>query len=214
MDKKIIGNSPALPDLAGMAQHINAAARWRNLTLPTNLTAQLKALCHQIQQDRGPLQLQPKSIKGTCVLFSGPHGAGKTLAAEVIANELHLELYRIDLAAVVSKYIGETEKNLRKLFEAAQDAGVILFFDEADALFGKRTEVKDSHDRYANLEVRYLLQLIERYAGVVVLATNSNAALDSAFIRHLRKLRVLPFPQPDDRRSLQQNDSPSDTSAH
>jgi SpoVK/Ycf46/Vps4 family AAA+-type ATPase len=194
MDKKIIGDSAALPDLAGMAQHINAAASWANLALPQNLTAQLKALCHQVQLDRGPLNLKPASIKGTCALFSGPHGAGKTLAAEAIAHELHLELYRIDLEAVVSKYIGETEKNLRQLFDAAKDAGAILFFDEADALFGKRTEVKDAHDRYANLEVGYLLQLIADHAGVVILATNSNDALDDAFIRRLRNIVKLPFP--------------------
>jgi SpoVK/Ycf46/Vps4 family AAA+-type ATPase len=194
MDKKSIGDSTALPDLAGMAQHINAAARWANLALPQNLTAQLKALCNQIQQGREPLHLKSESVKGTCALFSGPHGTAKTLAAEAIANALHLELYRIDLEAVVSKHIGETEKNLRQLFDAAKDAGVILFFDEADALFGKRTEVKDAHDRYANLEVDYLLQLIADHTGVVILATNSNDALDSAFIRRLRNLIKLPFP--------------------
>ncbi len=194
MDKKIKGDSTALPDLAGMAQHINSAARWANLALPQNLTAQLKAFCNQVQQGREPLHLQSNSVKGACALFSGPHASGKTLAAEAIANALHLELYRIDLEAVVSKYIGETEKNLRKLFDAAKDAGVILFFDEADALFGKRTEVKDAHDRYANLEVSYLLQLIADHAGVVILATNSNAALDNAFIRRLRNIVTLPFP--------------------
>jgi len=199
MDKKIIGDSTALPDLAGMAQHINAAARWANLALPQNLTTQLKALCNQVQQGREPLNLKSKSVKGACALFSGPHGTGKTLAAEAIAHELHLELYRIDLEAVVSKYIGETEKNLRQLFDAAEHAGAILFFDEADALFGKRTEVKDAHDRYANLEVDYLLQLIAEHAGVVILATNSNDALDSAFIRGLRNIVQLSFPSAEAR---------------
>ena len=112
---------------------------------------------------------------GISVLFAGESGTGKTMAAEVIANDLRLLLYRIDLSAVVSKYIGETEKNLRRLFDAAEDGGAILFFDEADALFGKRSEVKDSHDRYANIEINYLLQRMESYRGLAILATNMKA---------------------------------------
>jgi SpoVK/Ycf46/Vps4 family AAA+-type ATPase len=119
------------------------------------------------------------------------------MAAEILANHLKLELYRIDLAGVVSKYIGETEKNLRKVFDAAEQAGAILFFDEADALFGKRTEVKDSHDRYANIEVNYLLQRMEEYRGLAILATNRKTALDRAFLRRLRFL--VDFPSPDAR---------------
>jgi SpoVK/Ycf46/Vps4 family AAA+-type ATPase len=116
------------------------------------------------------------------------------MAAEVIANELRLNLYRIDLSAVVSKYIGETEKNLRRLFDAAEDGGAILFFDEADAIFGKRSEVKDSHDRYANIEINYLLQRIEAYRGLAILATNMKSALDPAFMRRLRFIVNFPVP--------------------
>src|SRR5579863_6134235 len=123
---------------------------------------------------------------GISALFAGASGTGKTLAAEVLARELRLDLYRIDLSSVVSKYIGETEKNLRRVFDAAEDGGVILFFDEADALFGKRSEVKDSHDRYANIEINYLLQRMESYRGLAVLATNMKSALDAAFLRRIR----------------------------
>src|SRR5207244_1155068 len=121
-------------------------------------------------------------------------GPGRSMAAEVLAGHLCLDLYRIDLAGVVSKYIGETEKNLRKVFDAAEESGAILFFDEADALFGTRTEVKDSHDRYANIEINYLLQRMEEYRGLAVLATNRKAALDRAFLRRLRFLVDVPFP--------------------
>ena len=124
------------------------------------------------------------------------------MAAEILAHELHLDLYRIDLAGVVSKYIGETEKNLRRVFDAAEQAGAILFFDEADALFGKRTEVKDSHDRYANIEVNYLLQRMEEYRGLAILATNRKALLDQAFLRRLRFLVDFPFPDAADRRRI------------
>ena len=120
--------------------------------------------------------------------------ARKTLAAEVLANELRLDLYRIDLSQVVSKYIGETEKNLRRVFDAAEEGGAILLFDEADALFGKRSEVKDSHDRYANIEVSYLLQRMEAYRGLAILTTNMKSALDTAFLRRLRFIVQFPFP--------------------
>ena len=139
---------------------------------------------------------------GISALFAGESGTGKTMAAEVIANDLRLDLYRIDLSAVVSKYIGETEKNLRRLFDAAEDGGAILFFDEADALFGKRSEVKDSHDRYANIEINYLLQRMEAYRGLAILATNMKTALDSAFMRRLRFIVNFPFPAVADRRRL------------
>ena len=131
---------------------------------------------------------------GISALFAGESGTGKTMAAEVLANELHLDLYRIDLAAVVSKYIGETEKNLKRVFDAAEDSGAILLFDEADALFGKRSEVKDSHDRYANIEVSYLLQRMEAYRGLAILTTNLKNALDTAFLRRLRFVVQFPFP--------------------
>jgi SpoVK/Ycf46/Vps4 family AAA+-type ATPase len=116
------------------------------------------------------------------------------MAAEVLANELRLDLYRIDLSSVVSKYIGETEKNLRRVFDAAEEGGAILLFDEADALFGKRSEVKDSHDRYANIEVSYLLQRMEAYRGLAILTSNLKDALDTAFLRRIRFVVQFPFP--------------------
>jgi len=131
---------------------------------------------------------------GISVLFAGPPGTGKTMAAEVLATELGLPMYRIDLSQVVNKYIGETEKNLKRLFDAADVSDVILFFDEADALFGKRSEVKDSHDRYANLEISYLLERMERFKGLAILATNRKKDLDEAFLRRLRY--VIDFPLP------------------
>src|SRR5262249_39868909 len=133
--------------------------------------------------------------QGVVALFSGPPGTGKTMAAEAVAHALRQDLYRVDLSAVVSKYIGETEKNLAAAFEEAERASAVLFFDEADSLFGKRTEVKDAHDRYANLEVNYLLQRIETFTGLVLLATNRQSALDEAFARRLRF--VIRFEQPD-----------------
>jgi SpoVK/Ycf46/Vps4 family AAA+-type ATPase len=132
------------------------------------------------------------------------------MAAEVIANELRLNLYRIDLSAVVSKYIGETEKNLRRMFDAAENGGAILFFDEADALFGKRSEVKDSHDRYANIEINYLLQRMEAYRGLAILATNMKSALDTAFLRRLRFIVRFPFPGAAERKAIWQRVFPQD----
>src|SRR5690606_219072 len=142
---------------------------------------------------------------GISALFAGESGTGKTMAAEVIANELRLHLYRIDLSSVVSKYIGETKKNLRRLFDAAELGGAILFFDEADALFGKRSEVKDSHDRYANIEINYLLQRMESFSGLAILATNMKSALDTAFMRRLRFVVNFQFPGPAERRRIWMN---------
>jgi SpoVK/Ycf46/Vps4 family AAA+-type ATPase len=139
---------------------------------------------------------------GISALFAGISGTGKTLAAEVLARELSLDLYRIDLSQVVSKYIGETEKNLRRIFEAAEEAGAVLLFDEADALFGKRSDVKDSHDRYANIEVSYLLQRMEQYRGLAVLTSNMRNALDQAFLRRLRFIVEFPFPDFEQRLAI------------
>jgi vesicle-fusing ATPase len=139
---------------------------------------------------------------GITVLFAGPPGTGKTMGAEVIARALDLPMYRIDLSQVVNKYIGETEKNLRRLFDAADASDVILFFDEADSLFGKRTEVKDAHDRYANLEVSYLLERMERFKGLAILATNRKKDLDEAFLRRLRYLIEFPLPGPEERQRI------------
>ena len=129
---------------------------------------------------------------GVTVLFTGSDRTGRESAAAGLANELGVELYRVDVTQVVSKYIGETEKNLRRLFDAADEAGAVLFFDEADALFGKRTDVKDAHDRYANLDVGYLLERLESFDGVAVLATNTKSNIDPAFIRRLRYVVALP----------------------
>ena len=146
---------------------------------------------------------------GISVLFSGESGTGKTMAAEVLAHELKLDLYRIDLASMVSKYIGETEKNLRRVFDAAEDGGAILLFDEADALFGKRSTVRDSHDRYANIEVSYLLQRMESYRGVAILTTNFKSSLDPAFERRLRFTLQFPFPDQAQRERIWRGIFPS-----
>jgi SpoVK/Ycf46/Vps4 family AAA+-type ATPase len=137
--------------------------------------------------------------KGVNMLFSGPSGTGKTMAAGVIAAELGLDCYKIDLSTVVSKYIGETEKNLNRIFAEAETSNAVLFFDEADALFGKRTEVKDSHDRYANIEVNYLLQKMEEHEGVVILATNLSKNIDESFLRRVHFSVVFPLPERDER---------------
>ena len=179
------------PRLESLAQRIESRATWDDLVLPSSELD----LLHQIAAQVGQRSLvyeewgfAAKRTRGLGInaLFAGESGTGKTMAAEVLANDLRLNLYRIDLSAVVSKYIGETEKNLRRLFDAAEAGGALLFFDEADALFGKRSEVKDSHDRYANIEVNYLLQRIESYTGLAILATNMKSALDTAFLRRLR----------------------------
>lgn len=187
------------PRLDQLAQRLDAKATWDQLVLPEDSIKLLHQICDQVQQrmqvygDWGFGERMNRGM-GLSVLFAGESGTGKTMAAEVLANALQLHLYRIDLSAVVSKYIGETEKNLRRLFDAAEDGGAILFFDEADALFGKRSEVKDSHDRYANIEINYLLQRIEAYRGLAILATNLRSSLDQAFMRRLRFILNFQFP--------------------
>ncbi len=199
-----------------LAQRIDAKATWEQLILPAEHKSMLKQIADQVAQrnrvyeDWGFRHKLNRGL-GISALFTGESGTGKTMAAEVIANALKLDLYRIDLSAVVSKYIGETEKNLRKLFAAAEDSGAILFFDEADALFGKRSEVKDSHDRYANIEINYLLQRMESYRGLAVLATNMKSALDKAFVRRLRFILDFPFPDADHRKLIWQNVFPPQT---
>jgi SpoVK/Ycf46/Vps4 family AAA+-type ATPase len=148
---------------------------------------------------------------GISALFAGASGTGKTMAAEVLANELELDLYKIDLSQVVSKYIGETEKNLRRVFDAAEEGGAILLFDEADAIFGKRSEVKDSHDRYANIEVSYLLQRMEAYSGLAILTTNMKSSLDTAFLRRIRFVVHFPFPDAAQRAAIWQRIFPPET---
>jgi len=144
-----------------------------------------------------------KRIVKKISLFTGPDSNGKTLAAETLARSTKKDLYRIDLSQIVSKYIGETEKNLEKIFKKAENKNWILFFDEADALFGKRTNVKDSHDRYANIEINYLLERIENYPGLVILASNVKANLDNAFIRRLRY--IVEFPSPAKKKGIKAN---------
>lgn len=194
-------------DLAELAQRIEPRNTWDDIVLPGPVTDRLKALAAQVAHryrvyEEWGFGRRMSRGRGVSALFAGPSGTGKTLAAEVIAGDLELDLYRIDLAGVVSKYIGETEKNLRRIFDAAERSGAILFFDEADALFGKRSEVKDSHDRYANIEVAYLLQRMEEYRGLAILATNMKSHLDQAFLRRLRFVVNFPFPDSVMRRRI------------
>ncbi|WP_147373073.1 ATP-binding protein, partial [Calidithermus terrae] len=197
----------ARPRLEDLAQRVEAAATWADLVLPAHEQRLLRELAAQVRQrsrvyERWGFARKGQRGLGISALFAGPSGTGKTLAAEVLAAELGLDLYRIDLAQVVSKYIGETEKNLRRVFDAAEGGGAILLFDEADALFGKRSEVKDSHDRYANLEVSYLLQRMEQYRGLAVLTTNLKESLDSAFLRRIRFVVHFPHPDPAQRAEI------------
>lgn len=193
--------------LEGLAQPIDSRAGWDDLVLPSAQTARLRDIAAHARHrltvyERWGFAAKSARGLGLSVLFAGESGTGKTMAAEVLAGELQLELFRIDLSAVVSKYIGETEKNLARVFDAAEDSGAVLLFDEADALFGKRTEVKDSHDRYANIEVSYLLQRMEAYRGLAILTSNQKAALDLAFQRRLRFVVHFPFPDAPQREAI------------
>lgn len=195
------------PRLDALAQRLDTKATWADIVLPSEELTLLQQLAAQVRHrstvyDEWGFRNRMNRGLGVNALFAGESGTGKTMAAEVVANELRLNLYRIDLSAVVSKYIGETEKNLRRLFDAAEDGGAILFFDEADALFGKRSDVKDSHDRYANIEVNYLLQRIEAYRGLAILATNLKRSMDSAFLRRLRFIIDFPFPSLESRQQM------------
>lgn len=182
-----------------LAERIEARARWEDIVLPAAQIATLRQINAHMRQrltvfEKWGFGSPGARGLGMSALFAGPSGTGKTMAAELLATELKLDLFRIDLSQVVSKYVGETEKNLRRVFQAAEHGGVILLFDEADALFGKRSEVKDSHDRYANIEISYLLQQMESYRGLAILTTNQRSALDTAFLRRLRFIVDFPFP--------------------
>ncbi len=195
------------PKLSALARKIEPKYSWPDLVLPEDQMLQLRELTEQVQHRQTVMAewgfAQKLSLgRGLNALFSGSSGTGKTMAAEVIAHELGLDLYKIDLSAVVSKYIGETEKNLSRIFEEAQHSNAVLFFDEADALFGKRSEVKDAHDRYANLEIAYLLQRMEEYEGIVILATNLGKNLDEAFVRRLQYFIEFPFPDAEHREQI------------
>ncbi len=196
-----------------LAQRIETRRTWDDLVLPAAQLDLLRAIVmhveqrHTVYEDWG----YGAAVRGTgaSVIFAGPSGTGKTLAAEIVANVLQLDLYRIDLSGIVSKYIGETEKNLRRIFNAAEQGGAILLFDEADALFGKRSEVRDSHDRYANIEVSYLLQQMEAYHGLAVLTTNMLDHFDRAFLRRVRFIVQFPFPSIEQRFAIWQRAFPS-----
>jgi hypothetical protein len=206
----------ARPRLDDFAQRIDPVADWDELVLPAPIVDVLRQVAVHVRQrarvyDEWGFGRAGTRGLGISALFAGPSGTGKTMAAEVLARELRLDLYRVDLSSVVSKYIGETEKNLRRVFDAADEGGVILLFDEADALFGRRSEVKDSHDRYANIEVSYLLQRMEAYRGLAILTTNQRQALDPAFQRRLRFVIQFPFPDTEQRAGIWRRIFPADT---
>jgi AAA+ superfamily predicted ATPase len=193
--------------LAELGQQISPRYGWEDIVLPEDKLVQLREICSHFTQryvvfsDWG-FDRKLSHGKGLSVLFAGPSGTGKTMAAEIMANALQVDLYKIDLAGVISKYIGETEKNLSRIFHEAESSNAVLFFDEADAVFGKRTKVADAHDRYANIETSYLLQKMEEYEGVVILATNLRENMDEAFIRRMRFIVEFPFPDAAGRQEI------------
>ncbi len=203
-------------NLSSFARSISPRYSWNDIVLPKDLKEHLKEVSGYIKH-RGKVytdwgfDAKLSLGKGLNVLFSGPSGAGKTMAAEVIAKEAGLDIYKIDLSTVVSKYIGETEKILNKIFLEAETSNAILFFDEADALFGKRSEVKDSHDRYANIEINYLLQKMEEHDGIAILASNFKSNIDEAFLRRMHFIMEFPFPDENIRKKIWENIFPKDT---
>jgi hypothetical protein len=195
------------PILSSLAHKISPRFAWDDIVLPADQRQQLREMGNHVEHHhtvyaRWGLEQRLGLSQGLMALFAGPSGTGKTMAADILARALGLDLYRIDLSGVVSKYIGETEKNLQHIFSEAETSNAILFFDEADALFGKRSEVKDAHDRYANIETAYLLQKMEEYAGVVILATNMKMNLDEAFMRRMHFVVDFPMPEEEDRRRI------------
>ena len=204
------------PRLDELAQRVDVKSTWDDIVLDDEAMSLLKQLAAQVRHrgtvlDDWGFRDKVNRGLGVTALFAGESGTGKTMAAEVIANDLGLDLYRIDLSAILSKWVGETEKALRRVFDAAEDGGAILFFDEADALFGKRSEVKDSHDRFANVQVNYLLQRMESYRGLAILATNHKQALDSAFTRRLRFIIDFRFPEVAQRKQIWKNIFPTES---
>lgn len=203
-------------NMGGKAVRVNTAFKWDDLILPDHSKNQLRTACdrvrnaHRVYDTWGFGKRLPYG-RGVSMIFTGPPGTGKTMAAQVVAEELGLELYKVNLAAVVSKYVGETEKNLNEIFDRAAKSRVILFFDEADVLFGKRTEVKDSNDKYSNMEAAFLLQKIENYGGIVILATNFIQNFDEAFKRRIDFPVEFPFPGKEQRRELWKNVFPPET---
>jgi hypothetical protein len=211
--------SLARTQLGDLAQRIAPDAEWGDLILPEPQTLVLRQIAAQVRCRMKVNEVWGFAAKGrrglgVSALFAGESGTGKTLAAEVLAHELRVDLYRIDLSAVVSKYIGETEKNLRQVFDVAEEGGALLLFDEADALFGKRTDAKDHRDRYANMEVGYLLQRMEAYQGLAILTTNLKSSLDRAFQRRLRFVVEFPFPDLAQREAIWRCVFPATTPTH
>jgi hypothetical protein len=204
------------PRLDELAQSVETTATWEDLILPSKEKFVLHDIAAHVRQrltvyEQWGFAGRSRRGLGISALFAGTSGTGKTMAAEVLGNELKLDVYRIDLSSVIDKYIGETEKNLKRIFDAAEGGGVILLFDEADALFGKRTEVKDSHDRHANVGVSYLLQRMEAYRGLAVLTTNLKNSLDQAFLRRLRFVIQFPFPDAEQRTEIWRRTFPKQT---
>jgi hypothetical protein len=204
--------------LGELAAVVVPRAGWDDLVLPGPVLAQLRALAAAVRHrttvlDDWGFAARTSRGLGSTALFAGPSGTGKTMAAEVIAGDLDLDLVHVDLSQVVSKWVGETEKHLRRVFDAAEDGGAVLLFDEADALFGKRSPVRDSHDRYANLEVGYLLQRMEWFRGLAILTTNARSSLDPAFTRRLRSIVTFPYPDPALREAMWRSAFPAATPA-
>jgi SpoVK/Ycf46/Vps4 family AAA+-type ATPase len=193
--------------IEAIATRVELLASWDDLIVPDDIADGLRELCARVRHRRTVLEdwglrRVAASARGVTALFQGVPGTGKTMAAEVVASALGYELWRVDLSKVVSKWIGETEKNLAAVFDAAEDGEIVLLFDEADSLFGKRTEVKSSHDRNANLETNYLLQRLDAFTGIAILTTNLGTAIDPAFRRRLSLQAVFPFPDEADRERL------------
>jgi SpoVK/Ycf46/Vps4 family AAA+-type ATPase len=202
--------------LEALSQKITPNYRWEDIVLPENRLRLLLEISNQAKfrslvYETWGFDRKLSLGKGLNVLFAGPSGTGKTMAAEIMARELQLDLYKIDLSTVISKYIGETEKKLARIFAEAETSNAILFFDEADALFGKRSEVRDSHDRYANIEISYLLQKMEEYEGIAILATNLRKNMDDAFTRRIAFTVQFPFPEEESRLSIWQKIWPPQT---
>jgi hypothetical protein len=203
-------------NLLRFGRKIDPSYEWHDVVLPPDTRSQLHEICACVRHKRRVVEgwgfgAKFSVGKGLVVLFAGASGTGKTMCAEIIGGDLELDVYKIDLSCVVSKYIGETERNLSRIFDEAETSNSILFFDEADALFGKRTEVKDAHDRYANIEINYLLQKLDDYEGIVILATNLRGNLDQAFTRRLNYLVDFPFPDEHDRERIWTRVFPNET---
>ena len=214
-DLYMASRKQARESLNTLARKIQSVHHWEDIILPKDQMEELQEICgyvkhyHTVYTGWG-FGRKVSLGKGLNVLFAGPSGTGKTMAAGIIANELKIDLYKIDLSSIVSKYIGETEKNLDRIFREGQTSNAILFFDEADALFGKRSEVRDSHDRYANIEVAYLLQKMDEYDGIVILATNLRKNMDEAFARRMHYSLEFPVPEEPDRLRIWQHIFPGE----